>query len=73
MVKSKISLVLIIVFSVFVCVLIGGYVTLKIFTSDNAIKRINIINGKGKCLDCDTTFDIINIYDSSAYFSFMSS
>jgi hydrogenase nickel incorporation protein HypA/HybF len=31
---------------------------------ENAIKRINIIKGKGKCLDCDTTFDIINIYDS---------
>ncbi|MFV1974174.1 MAG: AsmA-like C-terminal region-containing protein [Candidatus Scalindua sp.] len=38
MVKSKISLILIIVFSIFVCVLIGGYVTLKILTSDKAIK-----------------------------------
>ncbi len=38
MVKSKVSLILIIVFSVIGCVLIGGYITLKIFTSDKAIK-----------------------------------
>ncbi len=38
MVKSKVSLILIIVFSIIGCVLIGGYVTLKIFTSDKAIK-----------------------------------
>ncbi|MBC8552733.1 MAG: hypothetical protein H8D23_24165, partial [Candidatus Brocadiales bacterium] len=38
MVKSKVILILIIVFSVFGCVLIGGYVALKIFTSDKAIK-----------------------------------
>ena len=38
MVKSRVTLILIIVFSVFVCVLIGGYVALKIFTSDKAIK-----------------------------------
>jgi hypothetical protein len=38
LVKSKVSLILIIVFSVIGCVLIGGYVTLKIFTSDKAIK-----------------------------------
>lgn len=31
---------------------------------ENAVKRINIIKAKGKCLDCDNTFDIINIYDS---------
>ncbi len=36
--KSKAILILIIVFSVIGCVLIGGYVTLKIFTSDKAIK-----------------------------------
>jgi len=30
---------------------------------ENAVKRINIIKAKGKCLDCDTTFDIINIYE----------
>ena len=30
---------------------------------EHAIKRINIIKAKGKCLDCDMTFDIINIYD----------
>ncbi len=30
---------------------------------ENAVKKINIIKAKGKCLDCDTTFDIINIYD----------
>ncbi|KHE94063.1 MAG: AsmA-like C-terminal region-containing protein [Candidatus Scalindua rubra] len=38
MVKSKVILILIIVFSIFGCVLIGGYVTLKIITSDKAIK-----------------------------------
>ena len=36
--KSKVSLILIIVFSAIGCVLIGGYVTLKILTSDKAIK-----------------------------------
>lgn len=36
--KSKFSLVLIIVLSVFVCVLIGGYIYLKILTSEQVIK-----------------------------------
>ncbi len=39
MIKSKFSLILIIVTSVFACVLIGGYVFLKISTSDEAIKK----------------------------------
>ncbi|ODS33566.1 MAG: hypothetical protein SCARUB_01300 [Candidatus Scalindua rubra] len=39
MIKSKVSLILIIVFSVFGCVLISGYVFLKIITSDEAIKK----------------------------------
>ncbi len=30
---------------------------------EHAVKRINIIKAKGKCLDCDTTFDILNVYD----------
>jgi hypothetical protein len=38
LVKTRATLILIIVFSIFGCVLIGGYVTLKIFTSDKAIK-----------------------------------
>ncbi len=38
MIKSKVLLVLIIILSVFVCALIGGYVFLKIYTSDEAIK-----------------------------------
>ncbi len=38
MVKSRVTLILIIVFSVFGCVLIGGYVTLKTITSDKTIK-----------------------------------
>ena len=38
MIKSKVSLILIIIFSVLLCVLAGGYVTLKIFTSDKAIQ-----------------------------------
>ncbi len=36
--KFKVSLILIIIFSVIVCILIGGYVTLKTFTSEKAIK-----------------------------------
>jgi hypothetical protein len=36
--KPKVSLVLIIIFSVLVCFLIGGYVYLKAITSDEAIK-----------------------------------
>jgi len=36
--KSKVSLILIIIFSVIVCILIGGYFTLKTFTSEDAIK-----------------------------------
>jgi hypothetical protein len=36
--KPKLSLVLIIIFSVFGCVLIGGYIYLKAITSDKAIK-----------------------------------
>jgi len=38
LVKSKALLILIIVFSLIVCLLIGGYITLKILTSDKAIK-----------------------------------
>lgn len=38
MIKSKVSLILIIIFSVLLCILAGGYVTLKIFTSDKAIQ-----------------------------------
>ena len=38
MVKPKALLILIIVFSVIGCLLIGGYITLKILTSDRAIK-----------------------------------
>ncbi|MBC8548742.1 MAG: hypothetical protein H8D23_03735, partial [Candidatus Brocadiales bacterium] len=38
MLKSKALLILIIVFSVIGCLLIGGYITLKILTSDKAIK-----------------------------------
>lgn len=30
---------------------------------ENAVKRIHIIQGKGKCIDCDSVFDIKNIYD----------
>jgi hydrogenase nickel incorporation protein HypA/HybF len=31
---------------------------------ENAIKKIKIIEAKGKCIDCDTFFNIKNIYDS---------
>ncbi len=31
---------------------------------ENAIKKIDIIKGRAKCLDCDTNFDIKNIYDA---------
>ena len=39
MVKSRVTLILIIVFFVLGCVLIGGYVVLKTFTSDTTIKE----------------------------------
>ena len=38
MIKSKLYLILIIIFSVIVCILMGGYVALKTFTSEKAIK-----------------------------------
>ncbi len=38
MAKSKVLLIIIIVFSIIGCALIGGYVTLEILTSDKAIK-----------------------------------
>ncbi len=31
---------------------------------EHAVKKINIIEAKGKCIDCDTIFEIKNIYDS---------
>lgn len=31
---------------------------------ENATKKIDIIKGKAKCLDCNSTFDIKNIYDA---------
>jgi len=31
---------------------------------ENAVKKINIIAAKAKCIDCDTVFDIKNIYDA---------
>ena len=31
---------------------------------EHAVKKINIIEAKGKCIDCDTIFKIKNIYDS---------
>lgn len=31
---------------------------------ENAIKDIEIIKAKGKCIDCDTEFDMEHIYDS---------
>jgi len=30
---------------------------------ENAEKEILIIQGKGKCIDCDTKFSMENIYD----------
>lgn len=30
---------------------------------ENAIKKINIIEGEAKCGDCDTVFKLNNIYD----------
>ncbi len=43
MIKSRVLLILIILFAVFGCVLIGGYITLKTITSDEAIKT-RVIN-----------------------------
>ena len=31
---------------------------------ENAVKKIKVIEGKGRCLDCDTTFHLKQIYDS---------
>ena len=60
--KSKVSLILIIIFSVIGCILIGGYVTLKAFTSEKAIKarvtkRLEAITG-GKCTIEHAHFDL---------------
>jgi len=30
---------------------------------EEAEKKINIVEAKGKCLDCEITFDLKNIYD----------
>jgi hypothetical protein len=60
--KSRVALILIIVFSVLGCVLIGGYVTLKKFTSDRAIKTkitstLEDYTG-GKCYIENAHFDL---------------
>ena len=31
---------------------------------ENAIKKITIIKGEAKCVDCDTIFEIDHLYDS---------
>jgi hydrogenase nickel incorporation protein HypA/HybF len=31
---------------------------------ENAVKQINIIKAKGKCIDCDAIFQLKNYYDS---------
>jgi len=31
---------------------------------EKAIKKIDIIKAKAKCVDCDTVFEIENVYDS---------
>jgi hydrogenase nickel incorporation protein HypA/HybF len=31
---------------------------------ENAVKRINIIKGRAKCVDCDTIFDLNHLYDA---------
>jgi hydrogenase nickel incorporation protein HypA/HybF len=31
---------------------------------ENAVKKINRIVGKGKCLDCETVFLLENVYDA---------
>lgn len=30
---------------------------------EHALKEITVIRGEGKCIDCDTEFDMENIYD----------
>ncbi len=30
----------------------------------HSVKKINRIKGKAKCLDCETEFEIINLYDA---------
>ncbi len=60
--KFKVSLILIIIFSVIGCILIGGYVTLRIFTSEEAIKtkitkRLEALTG-GKVTIGHAHFDL---------------
>lgn len=31
---------------------------------EKAEKQVTVIEGRGKCIDCDTEFDMENIYDS---------
>ena len=31
---------------------------------EHAVKKINIVKGKAKCIDCDTIFAINHLYDS---------
>ena len=31
---------------------------------EHAEKKINVIQAKGKCIDCDTVFDMNQVYDS---------
>ncbi len=69
--KTKISLILIIIFSVIVCILIGGYVTLKKFTSEKAIKtritkRFEALTG-GKLTIEHAHFDLFKGLDLSNF------
>lgn len=31
---------------------------------ENAVKQVNIVKAQGKCLDCDTFFELKNYYDT---------
>ena len=30
---------------------------------ENAIKKIDVVQAKGKCMECDTVFDLEHVYD----------
>ena len=71
MIKSKLYLILIIIFSVIVCILMGGYVALKTFTSEKVIKaritkRLEALTG-GKLTIEHAYFDLFKGLDLSNF------
>jgi len=38
-------------------------VAIKDTVLEKAVKKINVIRGRGKCADCETEFEVENLYD----------